>query len=256
MNCRVLRQGPLTETLRGELDAAGVDCRAWLRKRASILKDESHSLVGLATIDQRDCCLKLFINRSRWPGPLLGHIAARAVRGFDTAQQLIGEGAPVPEPLGCLRVPEGSLLVTAAVPGADLATLWLGDPGHALDWFSIMQRSAQAIAALHRAGYAHGDCKWTNVILHDYHCTLVDFENAVPAARASRRQAADIARFTLSAEEAQLPFEYYEAFLETYCDATGRGWMEITSEVIPLLVHLRRRYTGKSCQRAHPLLGN
>lgn len=254
VSLRTLRDGPLCEALGGEL-AGSTNTGAWLRKRGQVLKHEPRSMVVLAEIGGQPCYLKLFLGNSRWQGLWVRFSVGRAVRGFDAARQLHDAGVPVPEPLGCLRVDEGALLATAAVAGTDLKTLWTGDPGHAMDWFSIMQRSAQSVAALHRAGYAHGDCKWANLVLEGDHCMLVDLDGVTRATPASKRQAADIARFTLNAEELSLPVEYFDAFIETYCLETGRSWSEVTAATIAPLVSLRKRHARKYGRRGHELLG-
>jgi tRNA A-37 threonylcarbamoyl transferase component Bud32 len=256
MNYRVLRDGPLGQTLCNTLGAAGPDCRRWMADHACILRDGAHSLTGLASIEQRDCYLKLFSSKSGWPALQWPPGRARALNGFDAAKRLRRASLPVPEPLCCLRVPAGTLLVTDTAPGADLQSLWRGDPGHALDWLSIMQRSAQSVAALHRAGYVHGDCRWTKLVLEGDRCALVGLEGVRRAARSSRREAADLARFTLQAEELQLPLEYFHAFVETYCIETCRNWAQVTAAVAPQLAALRRRRGRRRLgYRGHQLLG-
>ncbi|GAB3283184.1 lipopolysaccharide kinase InaA family protein [Parahaliea aestuarii] len=254
MNVQVLREGPLHEALCSEL-ASTDNLRRWLGDRGRLLKQENRSMVVLAGIDGRECYLKLFASKSRWQGLLFRFSISRAVRGFDAARRLREAGVRVPEPLCCLWLEEGALLATAALDGADLKTLWTGDPGHALDWFSIMQRCAQSVAALHRAGYAHGDCKWANLVLEGDHCVLVDLDGVSRASQASKHLAVDLARFTLNAEELSLPVEYYDVFLETYCQETGRNWADVTRAVIAPLVTLRKRHAHKYGRRGHELLG-
>jgi tRNA A-37 threonylcarbamoyl transferase component Bud32 len=255
VSCRVLRDGPLGQTLCRTLGTAGVDSRNWLCQNTRILKDEAQCLVGMATIDDRDCFLKLYPRPALWSflRRPFGH--SSAVRGFDAAQHLCSSGLSVPAPLCCLLLPAGALLVTEAAPGSDLASLWQGDPGHALDWLSIMQRSAQALAALHRSGHAHGDCKWSNLVLDGNCCTLVGLETVAPAAPASHLQALDIARFSLCAEELQLPLEYYHAFLESYCQEMRCDWHWLAAAIRAPLARLRRRARRRLGYRGHQLLG-
>lgn len=255
MTARVLRDGPPAAALCDALNASEVSTRDWLLANGRVLKNDTHSVVVLVPIAGREHYIKLFVSKSSWQGVMFRFSVSRAVRGHDFARRLHEAGLPVPQALCCLLVPEGTLLVTEAVAGSDLKTLWRGDSSDSLNWPFIMQRSAGAVAALHRAGYAHGDCKWANLLMGPEACFLVDLDGVHKTAWASRKQAADIARFTLSAEELSLPDEYYAIFLDSYCQLTGRGRADVIKAVMPRLRNLRQRHEARYGRRGHLLLG-
>jgi len=251
----VLRDGPAAAALVDALAPIQGSVRDWLLGSGRVLKNDSHSVVVLLSLAGEERYIKLFVSKSSWQGVMFRFSLSRAVRSCDFARRLRDAGLAVPQAQGCLLVPEGALLITEAVPGDDLKSLWQGDSGRARDWAVIMQRTANTVAALHRAGFAHGDCKWANLVMTDERCVLVDLDGVRKAAWGSRQQAADIARFTLNAEELSLPMKYYDAFVDSYCLCTGGKRSDVTGAALPVLLNLRRRHASKYGHRGHPLLG-
>ena len=68
--------------------------------------------------------------------------------------------------------------------------------------FFLTTRSPRdaSLAALHGAGYSHGDCKWHNFMIVQDTCYLVDLERARRGA-GERGRARDVGRFAVAAEE-------------------------------------------------------
>jgi tRNA A-37 threonylcarbamoyl transferase component Bud32 len=151
-------------------------------------------------------------------------------------------------------VPEGILLLTEGMPdGRNLNDLWREQP--APDEFrQIMHGAGESVARLHRAGYAHGDCKWSNLLWTGRQCYLVDLDGVGMAAIASAKQARDLARFTLNAEELAIGPELYELFLESYLQCVGASRDATMANMMPLLRMLRDRHLAKYGARGQRLL--
>lgn len=223
----------------------------WLESHCRVVKRDSHSLVALGELQQGHCYLKFYRPKS----PLqrlafaLGH--GRALQAFDQAALLAASGIRVPAPLACLRVPGGMLLVTEGMAQArDLKSCW--QQGEVMR--PLLAAAAQALADLHRGGYAHGDCKWSNLLWSDNCLYLVDLEAVQACEPGSPAQWRDLARFTVNAEDLSLPGADYEAFLAGYCQLRGVSREALVAEMAPALARLRRRHRDKYGERGARLL--
>jgi hypothetical protein len=102
------------------------------------------------------------------------------------------------------------------------------------------------------AGFAHGDCKWSNWLWAQGQLYLVDLDAVCQAAAGDRRQARDLARFTLNAEELSLQPALYDLFLEGYLSVTGLSRDMLMPPMLVELQGLRQRHLqryGESGQR-------
>ena len=249
---RVLRGEAWAGLLQERLDAQPRDLGLWMEANTRILKSDSHSRVGLLELDSQTCYLKLYRAKSslqtlafRWGG-------SRALRAYDSAVRLLSAGVGVPEPRACLGAPGAMLLLTAGVPGGDLKALW--QQGEAARPPGLMQAAALTLGRLHAAGYAHGDCKWSNLLWQPGHLLLADLEAVAAARPGSRRVLRDLARFTLNGEDLSLPREEFESFLGAYLDCTGQQRGPLVEGVLPLLRQLRERHRVRYGERGHHLL--
>ena len=176
----------IVPALQEALTSAAHSPAQWLEARGQLLKSERLGVVGLVDVAGMPCYIKFFLARSAVQrlGFLLG--LGRAPRAYDAGRELAAHGIPVAEPLACLRLPRAMVLVTKAVPGADLKTLWLS-ARQGQDWPLIMSRTAVALAQLHAAGFVHGDCKWGNLLWDGEGLVLVDLDSVRQSASPQRR---------------------------------------------------------------------
>jgi len=226
MSPRIMRGSMWAESLCEDLARAPADTVAWMEQHTHLLKSDTHSGAGLLEIRGQPCFLKFYRAKSRWQrlGFRLGY--ARALRSFDMAGALASRGLPVPAPRACVLLPDGMLLLTAGIPGGrDLRRLWLEQPDAGLAGL-LMRGAGDTVASLHRAGFAHGDCKWSNLLWNGERFFLVDLDavrNLKFTAAAARfplpRQLRDLARFTVDAEELGASQQQYDSFLDSYCVA-------------------------------------
>lgn len=223
---KVLRGDEWIEPLRNCLAQAPADTAAWMVRHTRLLKSDTHSRVGLLEIQGQPCFLKLYLAKSRRQqlGFRLGY--ARALHSFDMAGKLAQRGLAVPVPRACVLVPEGVLLLTEGIADSrNLRDLWLEQPDPERAEL-LMRCAGAALAALHRAGFAHGDGKWSNLLWSGEQFLLVDLD-AVRELKAAGgaapvplpRQLRDLARFTVDAEELGASQEQYDFFLNSYCAA-------------------------------------
>jgi len=234
---RVIRGEHWAQALLAKLVDADRDTSAWMDVHTHLLKRDPYSQVGLLQLAGRPCCLKLYRCKSSLQSLQFALGRGRAVNSFDGGHSLRAAGIAVPEALALLRVPGGMLLLCSAIEQAEnLQMLWPRVDSCATRE-QILDRAAQLLAQLHSAGFAHGDCKWSNWLWAQGQLYLVDLDAVCQAAAGDRRQARDLARFTLNAEELSLQPALYNLFLEGYLSAMG-----LSREVLmpPMLVELQR----------------
>jgi tRNA A-37 threonylcarbamoyl transferase component Bud32 len=229
------------------------DISPWMQQHTRLVKKDVYSLAGLLRLDDRECFLKFYRYKSalRKMFPVLG--GRRGVRSFTAAQAFANKGVPVPEPLCCLRVPEGLLLLTAGLPNAaSLAQLWrqTPSPGEA---DQLMRAAGVLMAKLHRCGFVHGDCKWSNLLWSAGHFYLIDLDAARTVTLRSPC-ARDVARFTLNAEEQGVDRGRYEQFLSSYVDSMGESREVVVRQVLPYLRTFRERHRARYGSCGSPLL--
>ena len=250
---RIIRGDSWGLCLQQVLARAATDTASWMQRETQLLKSDANSLVGLLSLQDQCCYLKLYRYKSHVQKMLFRMGRGRAVRNFDIACKLATNGVPVPRPLACLQVPEGLLLLTEAIAGgSDLADLWQQQPAGA-EAGKLLQGAGAAIARLHRAGYAHGDCKWNNLLCARDQFYLVDLDGAHKASAGSARQARDVARFTLNAEELAIGLPRYEMFLASYLQGVDEPRTDVIAGMLPILHTLRARHLTKYGERGQPL---
>ncbi len=250
---RILRGGPWAERLVEALARPPADTAAWMEQHARLLKSDRFSCVGLLVLARELHYLKFYRAKSNLQrlGFRLGR--GRGVRAFDMGEALARQGIAVPEPRACLLVPRGMLLLTEGLDGAsDLQALWRREQGPG-DPYGLMAAAGRALGRFHRAGYAHGDCKWSNLLWCAGQFYLADLEAVRQAPLGSRRQARDLARFTLNAEELSAGEAHYRRFLSSYCDATGTPAATAIGRLLPDLRKLRARHRVRYGERGTPI---
>ena len=240
--------------LQDMLATSSKDTAAWMQQHTRLLKNDTNSLVGLLQLQQKECYLKLYRYKSTGQKLLFRLGRGRPVRSFDVACKLVQSEVPVPRPRACVLVPGGMLLLTEGIAdGGNLNDLWRQQPAH--DKFrQVLHGAGESVAHLHRAGYAHGDCKWSNLLWTGSQCYLVDLDGAGKASIGSAKQARDLARFTLNAEELNIGPELYELFLESYLQGVSVSRSVAMDQMMPALRMLRDRHVAKYGERGQRLL--
>ena len=225
---------------------------SWMEQRTRLLKSDTYSRVGLLELRGQACLLKLYLVKSPWQRLAFRLGYSRALRSFDMALALAGLGLPVPAPRACVQVEQGMLLLTQGIPdGRDLRALWLEPPEPARAEL-LMRGAADTLAALHRAGFAHGDGKWSNLLWCGERFLLVDLDaarqvKASPAAGLPLppRQLRDLARFTVDAEELGATPQQYEVFLQRYAQRMSCAREDLLNAIEEPANTIRRRHARK-----------
>ncbi|MEH6586808.1 MAG: lipopolysaccharide kinase InaA family protein [Halioglobus sp.] len=252
MSLRIQRGGPWAAQLLSEVPARGTG--AWLQERGRVLKRDSHSLVALAEVQGETCYLKYYAAKKglQRAGFALG--LGRGVRAYDSAVCLATAGIPVPAAKACLLLDDGMLLVAEGMPGArDLKAIWVEAPATD-EQQMLLSLAGELLATLHGGGFAHGDCKWSNLLWSHNRFYLVDLEAVTRCAVGHRRQARDLARFTVNAEDLGVKAVDYQFFLDAYCAGTGFTAAQLTGLMRPDLDRLRERHRQKYGERGARLL--
>jgi tRNA A-37 threonylcarbamoyl transferase component Bud32 len=258
---RALRGKDWAPGLRECLPDPPVGLVPWMEQHTRLLKSDTYSRVGLLQVQGQTCCLKLYIAKS--PLQSLGFRLGigRGIRSFDAATHLLLADLKVPIPRACLLVPEGILLLSEGVEDSrDLRALWQAQPTERIAT-QFLQRAGETLSALHRAGFAHGDCKWSNLLWNSEVFYLVDLEDvrrvrttgaeftSLPAG-----QVQDVARFTADAEALGASSGQYETFLSSYCVGTAYQQEQLLNRIRPLVGVIRKRHQTKYGHRHQPLL--
>lgn len=257
----ILRGREWGARLRESMVSCPADTVGWMERHTRILKQDTFSRVGLLELEGRGCYLKLYLAKSNLQklGFRLGY--GRGIRSFDAAAQMARDALPVPEPRACLLVPEGMVLLTEALDDAvDLRALWLAMPA-AGEARRLMREAGDAMARLHTMGYAHGDCKWSNLLWCGSVYYFADLEAArklrpkhFPAGSAAAGQLRDLARFVIDAEELGASAEQLESFLASYLAGTPWKRERIVERLRRLLPPIRERHLRRYGLQPRPLL--
>ncbi len=228
---------------------------AWIKRHTTVIKDEPKKVVAFFEIRKKPCFLKLYRRRSIFFKLLYFARLGRPMNSYKTGLHLAAEGVPVPRPLCCVVVSEGLLVLSEAfVSDGDYCQIWNGSPGRE-QVRKMMRGAGETIAAAHSAGYTHGDCKWNNLLWYQETCFLVDFDGARKIRfSAEARMARDIARFTVSAEEAGVPGDMLEEFLDSYLRDSDLNRDRLIELMQPQLEKLRGRHFEQYGISPQPLL--
>jgi tRNA A-37 threonylcarbamoyl transferase component Bud32 len=161
-------------------------------------------------------CVKRF-HDARWPGRAVGRWRdlRRARREERRLLELARAGLPVPEVLGIRETPEGVELRTRWIPGARTVAEILEDPSGPPD--RLAAELGRLLAALHRAGFVHGDLHPGNVVVDaEQKAWLVD----AAAIRRGTVASGDLIRAAAHAREVTSP-RFRARFLVAYARAAG-----------------------------------
>ena len=146
------------------------------------------------------------------------------------------------------------MLLTQGLPESeDLKTLWLSSPSPET-WEQLLLNVGSALAEFHRAGFSHGDCKWSNLVHSRGQFYFVDLEAVKQVSKKSPRIARDLARFTVNAEDMGLSGEHYESFLGRYAEEVGSSRELLVTQILGPLQQLRSRHLSKYGSRGHRLI--
>jgi len=251
----ILRGDAWGEQLQNELARSSLSEVEWMQQHTQLLKSDSHSRVGLLQLQNSLCYLKFYQAKSPGQKILFRLGYSRGLRSFDAAKELLAAEVLVPDPLSALLSGGGMMLLTEGVTGAkDLKALWQEDIEQTLRG-ELMAAAGDSLAKLHMAGYCHGDCKWSNFLWSSRGFYLVDLEGVKKSRVGSKKQARDLARFTVNAEDMGVPHESYELFLDSYLRLSKHSRDTLICAVMPFLRQLRQRHTLKYGQRGHKILG-
>lgn len=251
---KIVRSGALAQQVAERLRAYPGPVDSWMMAHTRILKEDHYGLVSLLDSHDAQCVLKYYGFRSRMHRIEYSLGRGRALHSHRAALTLRREGISVPEPLGCLRVPDGMLLLCEAIPGeGNLLQVWSREPSDS-DAAQIMQVAGHTMGNLHMTSYAHGDCKWNNFLWDGRGITLVDLDGVHKAALRSPRQARDLARFTVNAEELSLSSEIYALFLQSYLQVVGATRQEAVEKMVPYVYSMRDKHMASYGPRGQRLI--
>ncbi|MEM9254520.1 MAG: lipopolysaccharide kinase InaA family protein [Pseudomonadota bacterium] len=215
--------------------------RPWMSQYTRILKNDEYGLVSTALLHRQPVFVKFYARKSYWRRfwAALPIKNGRAAHCFRIGQDLAARNILVPRPMCCVRYPDGDILMTEGLANAiDMQQLWKENPTRDRAEQCLLM-AAHLIADLHNAGYVHGDCKFSNIVLSGQTCFLVDLD---ATRRGVRRQHRDIARFTLNAEELAVEPDLFEGFIQRYLALTGLPRKRLEKRAQRRLKKLRKRH--------------
>lgn len=251
---KIVRSGALASLVASRLRTYPGPVESWMNVHTRILKEDHYGLVSLLDSHDAQGVLKYYGFRSRMHRMAYAFGRGRALRSHKAAVMLRREGISVPEPLGCLRVPDGMLLLCEAIPGdGNLLQVWANEPNDS-DAARIMQVAGHTLGNLHMTGYAHGDCKWNNFLWDGQGITVVDLDGVHKAGLRSPRQARDLARFTVNAEELDVSSDTYSLFLESYLQIVGATRQEVVEKMVPFVYSMRAKHLARYGPRGQRLI--
>ncbi len=251
MSRRVLRGGDWAAEALAQLP---YDTGAGLQVHGRLLKRDQHSVVALGELQGETCYLKFYAAKNLLQRGLFALGRGRAIDAYDAAAALTQAGIAVPLAKACLLLGDGLLLATEGMPDAqDLKAVWVQGAPAALRQ-QMLQAAGETLAALHGAGFAHGDCKWSNLLWEQNRFFLVDLEAVVRCPKGDRRQARDLARFTLNAEDLGVEPRAYQHFLDAYSGCSSISSADLVEQMRGDLTRLRARHREKYGERGARLI--
>jgi tRNA A-37 threonylcarbamoyl transferase component Bud32 len=243
------------ERLQRRLGKAPVGLERWVNKHTETLEEKSYVLN--TSYMMRDMPTYLQFYRRSTPLHLLLYVARRGrpLRLFKTAVLFSANGVPVPRPLACLVVGRGVLVLSEGhYGGGNYCDLWEASPSQE-EAQRMMHGAGQTIGAAHVAGFTHGACQWSNLFWSEETCYLMDLDGARKRRiMADYFKARDLARFTVSAEEAGVRPEILDKFLESYILVTQESREALVVRMRPHLDKLHSRHFEKYGIAAQPLI--
>ena len=251
---RIIGNSPLVVHLMAKLSSSHLDTVQWLQQNTTVLKSDGSNLVSSLVLDDRHCCIKFYPQKTRLKKLLTRLQIGRPIQSYKAARALRRRGLSAPQPFGCLLVPEGVLLLAELVPcEGNLEDVFLSQPAEERVQL-MLQVAGKSISQLHRSGYAHGDCKWANLLWDGHGLHFVDLDGVSRASVNSGKQSRDLARFTLSAEELEIGAPLYDCFLESYLQGSEDSRRELVERMAPFLYTLRARHLGRYGPRGQRLI--
>jgi len=119
----------------------------------------------------------------------------------------------------------------------------LGEVAQGPSAVAVFVRVARALADLHLAGFVHGDCKWSNILVRQGDPYFIDLDGARRSVSRKRRLR-DLARFVLEGEERGLALET-DGFVDAYALAMGQNPEHLLLAAEGILRKLRARHGEK-----------
>ncbi|MFO1352862.1 MAG: lipopolysaccharide kinase InaA family protein [Gammaproteobacteria bacterium] len=235
----------------------GLTPQQWLHQPKRILKVDNGIETALMTFDlgqsdRRDVFIKTYGMRRWWRFRYwLGRERARVL--WHISRRLRVAGVAVPESLGFLcwgdkREGGGSAFFAEALADCRDLHRIAAEPDYMqalLRRWNLLEALADTLAACHRAGISHGDFKWSNILIDEASGRhwLIDLDAASGAwLRRGRRMAKDVARFVLNAEEAGLPEQEIQRFIDRYAENRGMSALQVNATMAKPLTKLRARH--------------
>lgn len=243
---RIIRGDYWAALLKDELLHSNSGAVEWMEDHTNILKSDRHSLSGLMRMDGQVCFLKLYRIKSPLHRLQFRLGMGRPLRNFTAARDLDAQGLAVPRPFACLLVPEGMLLLVEGLAGpGTLAEVWRRGELSDEDAARLMRSAGETLATLHSSGFAHGDCKWTNLFWDGYRVHLIDLDDARKSRTGSRAQSEDLARFIVNAEELSIGSELFEQFLAAYLEGVVDTRRTVIDRLLPSLLRYRKKHLAR-----------
>jgi len=180
----------------------------------------------------------------------------RAQIAWQTSCHLLTRGVPVPAPEGFLTKKKGPFCLegyffSEVLLGChSLGTLaWTSEElSKRLDAEGLIEALACEIASLHGSGVAHGDLKWSNILIHEKNNELwfVDLDSAriYGCALGPSRVARDLARFVMYGFQAGIDNTVMNRFLDEYARFRKLDRKSLEIPMARVLRKLRKRHKG------------
>jgi hypothetical protein len=175
---------------------------------------------------------------------------------WETSWHLLGHGVPVPRPQGYLTKKKGPFYTKGyffaeALSECESLGTFLRIPEgfpSKLDVQALMDALAQEIASLHKAGVAHGDLKWSNILIHNKNHRLwfvdLDASSILTPPLGLSHLGRDLARFLMYGFQTGVDQTMMNRFLDEYARSRDLNRQCIENSVVSVLRKLHKRHSG------------
>ncbi len=212
------------------------------------IKEGRYSYAGFITVDgcQSTVFLKCYKPKGIFQRCLFSWGVARAYRAYHVS---CGSILPVVSSYALVRNTYSSNLYVFynAISGSNLSEYYKSTP-ETQNLSALLADCGHKLAALHEAGWTHGDFKWGNVLVNRSQSSVIfaDMDAARSMSRYNRSACGrDIARFIVNAEDYHVDENLMSHFLSAYANTVGLTERACIKHAQPALEKLRLRHDRK-----------
>ena len=221
---------------------SGLTPGEWFNANVYKLKNGPGKTSGLVSVSgEKTCFVKIFYVNFFWQKALYKLGRNKALRTFLLSLEMLKAGINVPAPLAVVsdfRCKPGAVYyISEALIHARTLKKTVAMIKEPSELRGFLEKTAEIIAEMHKAGFYHGDMKWKNIMVSsvpEFSVCFIDLDAAGRlGTRKDRRYALDLSRFCVDIYESLHSQELIRPFIQAYARYTGKDPARIIQDIRP-----------------------